>query len=162
MTDVEVLVEYLRRSYQAVDGLWFVKVEESLGFAAALSMDVSVWAVLAKIQARKARALLQVQDNSLAEFVRCFTLKLEADGFTFTPEVAQDEARFIIATCPWLDILRGAGREQLAAPISGVMCPTEAQAWCQEFGGEIGFALEACMCQGDDGCRMVFSRRTPA
>ena len=32
------LAEYLRRSYHAVDGLWFVMVEEELGFDRALDL----------------------------------------------------------------------------------------------------------------------------
>ena len=49
MTRAEQVVEYLRRSYQAVDGLWFMKVEEALGFEAALEADRRVWEILAKI-----------------------------------------------------------------------------------------------------------------
>ena len=34
--DDKQTVEYLRRSYSAVDGLWFMKVEEKRGFEEAL------------------------------------------------------------------------------------------------------------------------------
>ncbi|NLE90228.1 MAG: hypothetical protein GX602_04765, partial [Dehalococcoidales bacterium] len=44
--------QYLQRSYEAVDGLWFMKVEEKLGFDTALEIDGEVWKVLPKIQAR--------------------------------------------------------------------------------------------------------------
>ena len=44
---------YLLRSCAAVNGLWFMKVEEKYGFDAALDLDAAVWAVMPKIQARQ-------------------------------------------------------------------------------------------------------------
>lgn len=161
MTDDRLLVEYLRRSYHAVDGLWFIKVEGALGFDEALDMDVRVWEVLAKIQARKARSLLQTQGNSLSEFVRCFTLKLQADGYTYEHALSEEEVNFTILDCPWLEILKRSSRDGLAAAISEVMCPTEGEAWCREFGDEYAFALSQRACRGDACCRMTFARVGP-
>jgi len=39
----EQKTEYFRRSYTAVDGLWFMKVEERHGFEEALRLDEAVW-----------------------------------------------------------------------------------------------------------------------
>lgn len=44
--------EYFRRSYRAVDGLWFMMIEKKHGFDEALELDEAVWRVLPKIQAR--------------------------------------------------------------------------------------------------------------
>jgi len=33
--DSQQIIEYFHRCYKAVDGLWFMKVEEKIGFAAA-------------------------------------------------------------------------------------------------------------------------------
>jgi len=151
-----LLVEYLRRSYHAVDGLWFMKAEEAVGFDAALQLDQRVWEVLAKIQARKARELLGVKGNSLAEFARCFSLGLRADGYTFEQETAEQEVRFTITGCPWLELLYRSGRQELAAPIAEVLCPTEARVWCQEFGREVEADLPAMACLGAGQCQVVF------
>ena len=53
MSDPQVLCEYLRRSYTAVDGLWFVKLEERFGFDTALQIDQEVWLVAAKTRPAK-------------------------------------------------------------------------------------------------------------
>jgi hypothetical protein len=44
--------EYMRNCFVKVDGLWFVKLEEELGFGKALEYDKKVWEILPKIQAR--------------------------------------------------------------------------------------------------------------
>ncbi|MGD9519751.1 MAG: DUF6125 family protein, partial [Armatimonadota bacterium] len=71
-----LLVQYLRRAYQAVDGLWFMMVEQADGFPKALQLDEQVWQVLAKIEAREARELLGCTGNDPGDLARCFSLKL--------------------------------------------------------------------------------------
>ena len=41
-------LEYFKKSYFAVDGLWFLIVEEENSFEYALELDKKVWKVLAK------------------------------------------------------------------------------------------------------------------
>ena len=59
----EQKTEYFRRSYTAVDGLWFMKVEEAYGFDNALDIDDEVWKVLPKIQARMLKGLTETGDD---------------------------------------------------------------------------------------------------
>lgn len=160
MSEDQVLVEYLRRSYHAVDGLWFLQVEEALDFDRALAWDERVWAVLAKLQARKARELLGVTDHSLPELVRCFSLKLTADGFQFAAEVSDSEVRFHLRDCPWRALLQRAQRAHLGARIAEVMCRCEGEAWAREFGGEYAFTTPAlACCDGGERCEWAFTRR---
>ena len=98
-----------------------------------------------------------MQDNSLAEFAR-LSLKLEADGHVFEQEMSAERVRFTILRCPWLELLRRSGRVELAGTISKVICPTECEAWCREFGGEVAFELPARACLGGERCEMVFTR----
>ena len=49
LTDQQA-TEYFHRSFTAVDGLWFMKVEEKHGFDATLEIDNEVWKALARIQ----------------------------------------------------------------------------------------------------------------
>jgi hypothetical protein len=51
LTDRQI-ADYFHRSYTAVDGLWFMKVEAACGFDTALDIDTGVWKVMPKIQAR--------------------------------------------------------------------------------------------------------------
>ena len=160
--DDRALVEYLRRSYHAVDGLWFVKVEEDHGFEAALEFDQRVWQVLAKIQARKARELTNACDNGPETLARCFTLKLTADGHDFAAEVTGEGVLFRIAECPWLALLRKAGRTHLAQPIAEAVCRTEGNVWCAEFGGAYVFDMPQMSCAGGTECHMRFTRQAVA
>lgn len=159
MPDDTILSQYLRRSYHAVDGLWFVKVEERLDFDEALAIDGEVWGVLAKIQAREARKLLDASGNSPEELMRCFELKLTADGHEFAGRVEGGDVVFKITRCEWLELLRKSGREQLAGTVAERICPTEGHAWCREFGGGYEFSMPCVMCHGAQACEMRFAKK---
>jgi hypothetical protein len=158
-TEERLLVEYLRRSYHAVDGLWFLKVEERHDFDLALELDQQVWAVLAKIQARKARELTGCTGNTPSDLARCFGLKLTADGHEFECETGPDGVRFVVRRCPWLQLLRKSGRQELSERVSQTICPTEGRVWCSEFGDRYEFAMPKMACADADQCEMEFARR---
>ncbi len=158
LSEDQILVAYLRRSYHAVDGLWFMMVEDETDFDRALALDSRVWAVMGKTQARKARELLGAPGNSPEELARCFALKLTADGHSFESAVEGSVARFVIDECPWLSLLRKSGREHLAAAVSQTICPTEGRAWAAEF-GDYAFELPEMACTGAAQCEMRFVRQ---
>jgi len=160
--DDHTLADYLRRSYHAVDGLWFMMVEDAHDFDHALDLDRRVWEVVAKIQARKARELLRVDGNSPQDLARCFSLKLTADGHTFDLETDSAGVRFTIHDCPWLALLQNSDRRHLAARVAQTICPTEGRVWCAEFGGQFAFEMPAMACSGADRCQMSFSRKDAA
>ena len=157
MSDPNLLVAYLRRAYHAADGLWFMKVEEAHGFEDALELDRRVWEVLAKLQARQARKLLDVTGHAPEDLAECFTLKLTADGHDFTATVSADAVTFTIHGCPWLELLRKSDRQDLAALIAQTICPTEGRVWCREFGDQCEFTMPRMACQGAEGCEMRFT-----
>jgi len=161
MENDETLVEYLRRSYQAVDGLWFSMVETADDFDHALELDHEVWQVLPKIQARKARELTGAVGNGIGDLYRCFQLKLQADGHEFEVVTKPGELRFIVKQCPWLALLEKSGRTHLAPAIAEAICPTEARVWCEEFGGEFRSEMTELMCTGARTCQIVFIRESP-
>ena len=154
--DAETITGFLRRSYHAVDGLWFMKAEEMLGFDQALELDRRVWAVMAKIQARKARELLGATGNTLEELARCFALKLTAEGHVFTTDADAGGIHFRITRCPWMELLRKSDRQHLAQKISSVICGTEGVTWCAEFGGEYEFEIPSGPCPSSGPCELVF------
>jgi len=151
------LVEMLRRSYLAVDGLWFMMAEEMLGFDQALELDERVWQVMPKIQARKTRELLGVAGSSLPSLAQCLSLKLCAEGHRF--EVVRnrpDELEIAISDCPWLKLLERSDRCHLAETIARSICVGEARGWSAEFSDDISFELASSMCGGDESCRFLF------
>jgi len=156
--DDGILAEYLRRAYQAVDGLWFVMTEETRGFDEAVRLDGKVWGVVAKIQARKARELLGCGGNTPEELERCFSLKLRADGHVFESGVGAEGVAFTIRQCAWHRLLVQSGRQEVAHQVSQAVCPTEGRAWCREFGGEYEYEMPCTICGGDGTCEMRFRR----
>jgi len=154
----EALIEYLRRSYTATDGLWFMIVEQAHDFDHALALDEQVWQIMPKLQARKAREVLDISGNLLGDLIACFRLKLQGDGHQFHIERSENEVQFIITRCKWRELLRKSGREHLEQRISNVIWPAELRGWCSEFGDEFDFEY---MDTSDDGAeyRIIFRRK---
>jgi hypothetical protein len=107
--------DFSRRCYPAVDGLWFVKLEEKLGFKKTLAVDRKVWQVLPNIQARALKALGK-KGAGLEALADCFAAKLRMEGFTFKIKQKKNSAVISITRCPWHDI---AGQSRTRAPQPG-------------------------------------------
>ena len=162
MTDLtdEQKAEYFRRSYTAVDGLWFMKVEERYGLDAALELDEDVWKVLPKIQARAMKAMLNL-DGGLDGLQWALSARLALEGFEFDLAREESSLRVIIRRCPWHDLLIRSGREKISQKVSDIICRVENTTWASEFadgGGEIGWERAERICRGADRCVMRFGR----
>jgi hypothetical protein len=148
--------EYFKRSYVAVDGLWFMKTEERYNFDHALDIDTEVWKIVPKIQARYLKELIQNRTGFDA-LIECFSLKLELDGFKFNIVRSDDNrVEFQVIQCPWLDKLRKAKREHLASKIGGRICTAEYSGWAKEFGETITFELDGQLCDNCENCKLIF------
>ena len=154
--------EYFHRSYKTVDGLWFVKTEEQFDFDTALDLDREVWKVMPKIQARFLKKKFGV-DKGIDALGKCFSKKLELDGFEFEVEKSMPEdsgnchIKFIISKCPWYNILLKSKRAHLSDKIGGVICSTEYNVWASEFGLNIKFEFgKKRICCGDSNCILSF------
>jgi hypothetical protein len=149
--------EYFKRSYTAVDGLWFMKAEERYGFDTALDIDDEVWKVMPKIQARKLKAMgnLTAGLDGLRE---CLTTKLTLDGFGFETEQSDDgrSLQITLGECPWHNIMIKSGREHLSEEVGTRICTTEYQVWAAEFGDDIKFELGDQICEGLKCCTLLF------
>jgi hypothetical protein len=158
LTDRQV-AEYFRRCFTAADGLWFMKVEEVLGFEAALDVDHGVWEVLPKIQARMLKAMGNL-GNGLDALRECVVTRLTLDGFSFESEPAQPgcELRVTITDCPWHNLMVKSGREHLSGTVGSRICATEYRVLAAEFGPGISFELAEQICHGAGICRLCFTR----
>jgi len=152
------IAEFYYRSYTAVDGLWFMKVEEKYGFDAALEVDNEVWKVLPKIQARMLKSIGKMETGMEALF-ECFTTKLTLDGFTFKAEKSKHDSgfRIIIDGCPWYDVMVKSGRENLSEKVGTRICNTEYSVWASEFDDNISFELQCQICKGSESCILQFT-----
>ncbi|MEA1924763.1 MAG: DUF6125 family protein [Candidatus Altiarchaeota archaeon] len=150
----DVLKEYFKKSYFAVDGLWFMKVEDMYGFKKALEIDESVWGIQPKIQARKVRELLSISGEGIGPLFSALRLKLEAEDYSYRMD--REKGIIEITECPWIRLLEKSGRGHLKKDIGGVICSTEFSAWGREFNVG-GFSLDNRGCLQEGHCRMVFS-----
>jgi hypothetical protein len=148
-------IEFLRRSYTAIDGLWFLKIEEKYGFDAALEIDREVWRVFPKVQARLLKSMTG-QDSGLDALLDCYTARLALENFTFYTEKSNDGVKIIIGKCPWHEIMVKSGREKLSGRIGDAICQTECAAWAKEFGENLRFLSEGRICKGDRECILRF------
>jgi hypothetical protein len=152
-------IEYLRRCYRAADGLWFMKVEERDGFDTALDVDVEVWKVMPKIQARTLKSKLH-QQSGIDGLRICFEEKLEQDGFLFTTVQENNGFSIHVQDCPWHNVLKKAGREHLSRAIGRRICSTEFSLWAAEFGEHITCTFHERICEGGKSCSFRFTENT--
>ena len=110
------MINYFNRSYKAVDGLWFMKVEEKYGFNNAIALDNEVWKIIPKIQARMIKSFLGLKNGPNALFESLIT-KFELEGFKFNVEKNEKGFRITIDDCPWHNLMIKSGREKLSAII---------------------------------------------
>ncbi len=145
------------RSYHAVDGLWFMKIEERFGFDTALEIDHEVWKVLPKIQARMLKTMTD-RDTGLEGLYRCFALKLDLEEFRFQLDKLAGGAGFRvhITGCPWHDAMVKSNRESLSGTINTLICQTEYTVWAAEFDTGITVNWMDRICTGGKDCTMEF------
>ena len=164
LSDREIY-QYFHRSYTAVDGLWFIKVEENLGFDKALDIDDEVWKVMPKIQARFLKSKLYKNkrdlknERSLGALFECFTTKLKIEGFNFKTSITKNNPEsfmVIIKECPWHNTMIKSSRAALSEKIGTRICSTEYRVWAEEFGENIQFELKDQICGGSKNCILEF------
>jgi len=155
--DPNQIADYFKRSYTAVDGLWFMKLEERYGFETALELDNEVWKVLPKIQARFLKAAGNLGDG-LDALLECLYTKLTLEDFRFGVEGLQNSTGFevVISDCPWHNKMLKSGREQLSGKVGSTICQSEYAAWASEFGDNIRFELKEQICEGSTRCVLHF------
>jgi hypothetical protein len=156
----EQKAEYFRRSYTAVDGLWFMKVEEKLGFDEALRLDEAVWKVLPKIQARALKGIMHLE-GGLEDLEQALSARLALEGFEYEMERREDGFAVIVKRCPWHDIMVRSGRGNLSEQVSDLICRVENSVWASEFSGpgkgqEIRFDREERICRGEERCVLIY------
>jgi len=159
MTQEEIM-DFLRRSYTAVDGLWFVKAEERYGFDAALDLDEEVWKVFPKIQVRMLKAIAKA-DGGCHHLSRCLSTKLAIEDFGFHAEmVSADRLDVVITRCPWHALMVKSGRQNLSGDVGTRICRTEYSVWAAEFACQLDFAGVPHICTGGESCVLKFSNLT--
>jgi hypothetical protein len=155
----KIITEYLRRSYSAVDGLWFMMTEKKFSFDKALELDVEVWSILPKIQARKVKELLSLEGKGVSDFIKAIEVKLVAEEYDYEIEThGDDHIQIKMHRCPWFEALKKANRLHLASKISNAICPMEFGVWLKEFDLNMNINTPARFCDGDNACIWDFCK----
>jgi len=151
--------EYFKRSFFAVDGLWFMRLEEEFSFDKALEIDEKVWKAMPKIQSKKLRELYDIQGNSIKDLLSALKIKLELEGHNANIGKS-DENYFDISIheCPWFNIMKKSNREALAGKIGETICKVEYQGWADSFDENIVFTLGSQLCKGGEICLLKFHK----
>ena len=150
------IINYLHRSFTAVDGLWFLKVEDKYTFDEALKIDQEVWKVMPKIQARMLKSFGNLE-GGIEALCDCLTTKLVLDGFKFKTVSFGSGFKIIIEECPWHNILVQSKRASLSGSIGKLICSTEYSVWASEFNDDIHFELKEHICEGSESCILQFT-----
>ena len=149
------VADYFNRSYNVVDGLWFMKVEEKYGFDVALELDNEVWKVMPKIQSRLIKSFLGL-GNDLEALFKSLVTKLELEGFKFSAEKNANGFRITLTDCPWYNLMIKSGRENLAKLVGETICNTEYQVWASETEKPLKFKLKSQKCGNSEQCIFDF------
>lgn len=153
--DSSVLSAYFKKCFLAVDGLWFMMLEEEDSFDKALEIDTKVWEVLPKIQARKIKELLDLEGGKEEHLLRALEFKLGAEDFVSELQSRDARIEITIRKCPWLALLKKAKREHLAERISDAICTIEYGIFAREFLEGLHFEITSRRCSGDEVCSFL-------
>ena len=152
------LKEYFKRCFFAVDGLWFVMLEKQFDFKKALEIDQQVWQIFPKIQARKIRELLGLQDKTTHDLRQALEFKFEAEEYGYEVKTETDhKLEIVITECPWLKIMLESSRHDLASEMGKSICLIEYGVWAREFGVELQGTMQTRLCSDHTPCRLHFA-----
>ena len=156
MHDHRLIVDYLRKCFISVDGLWFMKAEEDADFEKAIELDIEVWKVLPKIEARTIKELLGL-GNGMEQLRQALEFKLSAEDsrFELSP-LGQDGFTLEVRNCSWVAHIKKANREQFLERISESICLLEFGNFALEFGSDISVNHDRSSCCSEGGCRFHF------
>ena len=154
--DQKLIADYLRKCFLSVDGLWFMKIEEDADFEKALKLDIAVWKVPPKIEARAIQELLGL-GTGIDELRKALEFKLSAELFRFDlSQVTRKSFILEVHGCPWVQHIKKAGREHFLERISESICPKEYRIFTDEFGKHIAIEHLRDNCMTDGCCRLFF------
>jgi hypothetical protein len=156
MHNQKLIADYLRKCFVSVDGLWFMKVEQGSDFEKALELDIEVWKVLPKIEARTIQELLCL-GNGMDALRQALEFKLSAEDsrFELSP-LGQDGFTLEVRDCSWVAYIKKANREQFLERISESICSLEFGNFALEFGSDISVEHDRSSCRSKGGCRFHF------
>jgi hypothetical protein len=100
----ETLIELIKmhsRNWHTCDGLWFSGVEERYGTDKALEIDVNMWDVSSRLEAKRIKEILAIPDNGgLDAVLRTVNFMSWAAKCGYRIEKKADTALLTVISCP--------------------------------------------------------------
>lgn len=100
----ETLIELIKmysRNWHTCDGLWFSGVEERYGTDKALEIDVNMWDVSSRLEAKRIKEILAIPDNGgLDAVLRTVNFMSWAAKCAYRVEKKADTALLTVISCP--------------------------------------------------------------
>jgi hypothetical protein len=149
--------DYLRRVYRGVDGIWYLMTEKHFGFEKAVSLDREVWAIMAKIAARKTKELLELTDSGLFSLSKSLLFRFSTEGYRIgSKKLTAKQLRIEMVACPWRVEILKSKNEALLARVAEI-CPLVYETWGREFIDDFQFEMTPQICKGGKACRLSYT-----
>ncbi|HUX98153.1 MAG TPA: DUF6125 family protein [Candidatus Deferrimicrobium sp.] len=147
-------IQLIRSALTAIDGLWFLEVENKLGFDQAFEIDIQVWKRYGSIIINRIKKILSLQENNLEAFLQVLKILCEIDGTQFEiKKQSPNEVIIQVNYCPWWENLKRSHREKLVRCdiVDKVIFPE----WAKYFNPELEFQILNSLPDGHDACEWV-------
>jgi hypothetical protein len=97
-TLIELIMMY-SRNWLTVDGLWFRGVEDKYGLDAAMEIDVMMWQIGSKIEAKRVKELLKL-GSGLENVIKAINFLSWSFSFGYEYELSENRALWTCKHCP--------------------------------------------------------------
>ncbi len=94
------LIKMYSRNWLTVDGLWFSGVEEKFGLDEALDLDLRMWKIGSRIEAKRIKELLDLKEGGLQSVLRAINFMSWAASFGYKVEYRENKAIWTCTHCP--------------------------------------------------------------
>ncbi len=156
--NLEDKIFYYERNWFTLDGLWFLKAEEEVGWDTALKIDLAVWKHLLKIVIRRIQDYLKLKTNSLKSLVESLIFRWSCELWNYDiVKNEENEALIEITKCPYKSMLdRNPERRDKIPSICKKMCNPFYGAVIEELNPKIKLERSRFMGLGDKSCDFHF------
>jgi hypothetical protein len=149
-------IQLIRSALTAIDGLWFLEVEDKFGFEKAFEIDIQVWKRYGNIIIKRIKKTLSLKENNLDAFLQILQILCEIDGTKF--EIKQQSPNEVLVQvnyCPWWENLKRSHREKLVRCdiVDKLIFPE----WAKYFNPKIDFQITRSLPNGHDTCEWIIT-----
>ncbi|MEM4949562.1 MAG: DUF6125 family protein [Candidatus Jordarchaeales archaeon] len=154
----ERVAEFFRGAYAAIDGVWFMSVEEKYGLSEAAELDARVWRLFARILAKRIMREFDVKGDGLDALVKSISLRWRMEKWVFeTHSLSEREAVMRVYVCPWLEAVVKSGRRHVIPAMCGEVCEAVYRSWAETVNPKIVLERTRRMGCGDEFCEFKYS-----